>query len=107
MDHLVILGDFNAHHRLWEEARNTHLCTPPEALEAVQHVIKLMADHDLQMVLPRDKPTLQSTSSSNWTRLDKVLCTSHTHNSFTLCDVLHVLPHPLSIHVSHVQLPRH
>lgn len=98
-DHLVLLGDFNAHHHLWEEARNTHLCTLPEAQETAQQIIELMADHDLQMALPRDKPTLQSTSSGNWTRPDNVFCTTHTLDSFTLCDTAPRRHPPCTDHV--------
>jgi len=98
-DHIILLGDFNAHHFLWEEARNAHLCTPPEAQEVAQRIIELLVDRDLQMALPKDKPTLQSTSSGNWTRPDNVFCTAHTLDSFTLCDTAPRRRPPCTDHV--------
>jgi len=85
-NHIMLMGDFNAHHHLWEEAHNAHLCTPPEAQETAQRIIKLLADQDMRMALPRDRPTLQSSSSSNWTRPDNVFCTTHTLDAVTICD---------------------
>jgi hypothetical protein len=40
----------------------------------------------MQMALPKDRPTLQSTSTGNWTRPDNVFCTDHTLNIITQCD---------------------
>ena len=85
-DHMIWLGDFNAHHFLWEEERNAHLCTTGEAQEVAQQIIELMADYDMQMALPKGRPTLQSTSSGNWTRPDNFFCTAHTLNMITSCD---------------------
>lgn len=34
--HIILMGDFNAHHHLWEEARNDHLCASVEAQETAQ-----------------------------------------------------------------------
>lgn len=98
-DHIVILGDFNAHHHLWEEPRNIHLCTSQEAQDTAQRIIELMADFDLQMALPRDKPTLQSTSTGNWTRPDNVFCTTHTLEAFTTCDTAPRRRPPCTDHV--------
>ena len=84
--HMIWLGDFNAHHFMWEEERNAHLCNPADAQETAQQIINLMAEHDMSMALPKDRPTLQSTSSGNWTRPDNVFCTSHTLDAIKLCD---------------------
>ncbi|KAG2130234.1 hypothetical protein DEU56DRAFT_740829 [Suillus clintonianus] len=51
------------------------------------------------MALPKNKPTLQSTSSGNWTRPDNVLCTTHTIDSFTLCDTAPRRRPPCTDHV--------
>ncbi|KAG2117620.1 hypothetical protein DEU56DRAFT_717608, partial [Suillus clintonianus] len=51
------------------------------------------------MALPKDKPTLQSSSSGNWTRPDNVFCTSHTLHSFTLCDTAPRRRPPCTDHV--------
>lgn len=77
----------------------THLCTPPEAQEAAQRIIELLTDHDMRMALPRNKPTLQSTSSGNWTRPDNIFCTTHTLDTFTLCDTAPRRRPPCTDHV--------
>ncbi|KAG2051333.1 hypothetical protein BDR06DRAFT_852022, partial [Suillus hirtellus] len=51
------------------------------------------------MALPKDKPTLQSTSSGNWTRPDNVLCTTHTLDSFMLCNTIPRRRPPCTDHV--------
>ena len=85
-DHMLWIGDFNAHHFMWEEERNAHLCEPAEAQEVSQQLIELIADYNMQMALPKDRPTLQATSTGNWTRPDNVFCTDHTINIITQCD---------------------
>jgi len=85
-NHMLWLGDFNAHHFLWEEEHNTHLCNTAEAQETSQKLIDLIANYDMQMALPKDRPTLQSTSTSNWTRPDNIFCTAHTIEAIILCD---------------------
>ena len=85
-DHMLWIGDFNTHHFMWEEERNAHLCETAEAQEVSQQLIELVADHGMQMALPKNRPTLQSTSTGNWTRPDNVFCTDHTLNVITQCD---------------------
>ena len=84
-DHMVWLGDFNRHHPLWDESSNSHLFTSL-ALTAAQKLIDLLADYGLTQILPRNKPTLQSSSSKNWTRPDNVFCTEHTCSALVSCD---------------------
>ena len=84
-DHLVWLGNFNCHHPLWDEDRNNHLFTEA-ALAASQKLIDILADYGLTQILPKDIPTLQSTSSGNWTRPDKVFCTDHTCGTLVSCN---------------------
>ena len=84
-DHLVWLGDFNRHHPLWDESSNSHLFTSP-ALNAAQKLIDLLADYGLTQILPRNKPTLQSSSTKNWTRPDNTFCTEHTCDTLISCD---------------------
>jgi len=84
--HMIWLGDFNAHHYMWEEERNAHLCDPVEAQETAQQLIDLMATHNMQLALPKDLPMLQSSSTGNWTRLDNVFCTAHTIDVISQCD---------------------
>ena len=83
-DHMIWLGDFNRHHPLWDEERNSHLFTNA-VLEAAQKLINVLADYGMVQALPKDLPTLQSTSSGNWTRPDNVFCTDHSEQLITLC----------------------
>ena len=83
-DHMIWLGDFNRHHPLWDEERNSHLFTNA-TLEAAQKLINVLADYGMVQALPKDLPTLQSTSSGNWTRPDNVFCTDHSEQLITLC----------------------
>ena len=84
-DHMVWLGDFNHHHLLWDKSSNSHLFTTP-TLTTSQKLIDLLADYRLTQILPRNKPTLQSLSSKNWTRPDNTFCTEHTCNVLVSCD---------------------
>ncbi|KAJ8589707.1 hypothetical protein M405DRAFT_700139, partial [Rhizopogon salebrosus TDB-379] len=68
---MIWLGDFNRHHPLWDEDRNTQLFTN-QYLDAAQPLLDLIADYGMIMTLPKGLPTLQSTSSKNWTRPDNV-----------------------------------
>ncbi|KAJ8579808.1 hypothetical protein M405DRAFT_855106 [Rhizopogon salebrosus TDB-379] len=51
------------------------------------------------MTLPKGLPTLQSTSSKNWTRPDNVFCTDHTSDSFLSCTTNPALHGPATDHV--------
>ena len=82
-DHLICLGDFNRHHPVWEDKRNSHLLTTCY-LEHVQALINLLADYSLFMLLPKDYPTLQASNTKNWTRVDNVFCSDHTAECFTV-----------------------
>ena len=84
-DHLLWIGDFNRHHPLWDENRNNHLFTPA-ALASSQKILDILADYGLTQLLPKDIPTLQSTSSRNWTRPDNVFASEHTCLSLISCD---------------------
>ena len=84
-DHLLWMGDFNRHHPLWDEDRNNHLFTPA-ALTSSQKILDILADYGLTQLLPKDIPTLQSTSSRNWTCPDNVFASEHTCLSLISCD---------------------
>ena len=45
-DHMMWCGDFNRHHPLWDEERNSHLLTAG-ASSAAQPLIALLEDHDM------------------------------------------------------------
>ena len=83
-DHMFWLGDFNRHHPMWDEERNSHLFTNP-ALDAAQKLLDLVSDYGMVQALPKDIPTLQSSSTGNWTRPDNVFCTDHSTETITSC----------------------
>ena len=76
-DHMFWLGDFNRHHPMWDEERNSHLFTNT-ALDAAQKLLDIVSDYGLIQALPKDLPTLVSSSTGNWTRPDNVFCTDHS-----------------------------
>ena len=84
-DHMVWLGDFNHHHPLWDEEWNNHLFTTT-VLASSQKVLDLLADYGMTQALPKDLPTLQSSSTGNWTWPNNVFCTEHTSEYLTLCN---------------------
>ena len=57
-EHMVLLGNFNLHHLLLDKEHNMHLFTRSN-LEKSQALIDILAEFNLQMVLPKDNPTLQ------------------------------------------------
>jgi endonuclease/exonuclease/phosphatase family metal-dependent hydrolase len=79
--HVLWVGDFNHHHPLWEEMRNQHLFNYIHA----QPLIDLIANYGMIQLLPLGIPTLQSTSSKNWTRPDNVFGMEHTNNTLIEC----------------------
>jgi len=83
---MIWAGDFNRHHPLWDEIRNSHLFTEA-ALTATQPLLDLLGIHHMKMALPRDTPTLESTATKNLTRVDNVFCSADMLQSFLLCDV--------------------
>jgi hypothetical protein len=50
-DHLILAGDFNRHHPMWDEESDDRLFTP-RALEDAGKLIELLADLNLKMALP-------------------------------------------------------
>ena len=82
---VIWLRDFNRHHPMWDEERNAHLFTRA-VLEAVQPLLDMVSTHDMRMVLPKDIPTLEASSTKNYTRVDNVFCSVELHKLFILCD---------------------
>src|SRR5882724_4911645 len=74
-EHTIWLGDINLHHPLWDKECNSHLFTRGN-LEKSQLLIDVLAEFDLQMVLPKDVPMLQALVTGNHTRPDNVFVSS-------------------------------
>src|SRR5882672_6317821 len=82
--HILWLGDFNSHHPMWDEARNSHLFMRA-SLDRAQDTIEVAADHDLQMILPKGAPTLQAMATGNLTRMDNIFVSSCLAGTVTEC----------------------
>src|SRR5882672_434169 len=81
---IIWVGDFNLHHPLWDETRNTHLFTRTN-LEKVQCLIDASAKLDLQMALPKGTPTLHASATGNYTRPDNVFISSTLTDTLICC----------------------
>jgi hypothetical protein len=89
------MGDFNRHHPLWEDIRNRHLYN----YAASQPLIDMLADYGLIQILPKNIPTLQSTSTDNWTRPDNVFGTEQLLEAVVTCDTDPSLRGPYTDHI--------
>ena len=56
--HMIWAGDFNRHHPLWDDDKDTHLFTN-QALRSAEGLIEQLAEHGMEMALPKGVPTLQ------------------------------------------------
>jgi len=81
----IWLGDFNHHHLLWDEERNTHLFTRP-AMEATQPLLNMITRYNMKMALPKDIPTLEACTTKNYTQVDNVFCLASLLDAFITCN---------------------
>jgi hypothetical protein len=95
---VVLLGDFNRHHPLWDEDRNGHLFTAAN-LDLAQPLLDLTSKHGLIMALPKDLPTLQSMVSKNYTRPDNVFVSGTLAESLTSCTTIPEARPPCTDHL--------
>ena len=73
---ILLLGDFNRHHPMWDHPDNHHLFTTTN-MNSARPLLDIMATYNLKMALPPGIPTLRANVTGNLTRPDNVLCTSH------------------------------
>lgn len=85
--HLMIAGDFNCHHPLWDKDRNHHLFTPLN-LQKAQMILNLQSQLELMQVLPKGILTLVASNSGNHTRPDNVFISHTLIQRITTCTVL-------------------
>jgi endonuclease/exonuclease/phosphatase family metal-dependent hydrolase len=83
---MVWAGDFNRHHPLWDDDKDTHLFTR-QALRDTEGIIELMAEYGMVMALPKGIPTLQHMRSKNYSRPDNVICTATLQPYVVKCEV--------------------
>lgn len=95
-DHMYWMGDFNRHHPLWEEERNSHLESPEDLISPL---LDLIADFDMTMTLPAGIPTLQAMNSGNWTRPDNVWRSDSPTDLTIICNVAPELRPPKTDHL--------
>ena len=61
---VVLLGDFNHHHSMWEPSKNDHLKSSDQLLNPL---LKLIVNMRLKMILLCSTPTLEACNTGNWT----------------------------------------
>jgi len=79
----IWLGDFNRHHPMWDDDRNVGLFTRAN-LDAAEGLIELVANHGMEMTLPKGIPTIKNTQG-NYTRPDNVFCSADIEDWVTQC----------------------
>jgi ribonuclease HI len=106
--HMIWAGDFNRHHPLWDRDEDIHLFTR-QATRDAEGLIRLLADHDMQMVLPKGVPTLQHMRSKRYSRPDNVFSTPGIEDLVIKCEVDASLRPTSTDHfpvITHVLLPQ-
>ena len=101
--HTIWLGDFNLHHSMWDEGRNSHLFTR-ENLDKSQLLIDMIAEFNLQMVLPKDILMLCTLTSGNYTRPDNVFISSSLTDTIIHCKTL---PEECPARSNHIPITTH
>jgi hypothetical protein len=84
--HLILAGDFNRHHPLWDDDKNTHLFTQQASRQA-EGLVNLIATYDLNMPLPKGIPTLQHMVTKQYSRPDNVFNTPGISEFITKSEV--------------------
>ena len=84
--HMIWAGDFNRHHPLWDRDEDIHLFTR-QATRDAEGLISLLADYEMEMVLPKGVPTLQHMRSKRYSRPDNVFSTPGLQEMVSSCEV--------------------
>ena len=85
--HMIWAGNFNRHHPLWDDDQNTHLFTQ-QSLRNAEGIIDLLAEHDMEMTLPKGVPTLQHMRTKRYSRPDNIFCSASIKPYVTKCEVV-------------------
>lgn len=81
----VWLGDFNRHHPMWDEPRNSQLFTRSN-IESAEFLIHKMADWGMSLALPPFLPTRKGWGpNANHTRCDQVFITANALEAVIEC----------------------
>jgi ribonuclease HI/endonuclease/exonuclease/phosphatase family metal-dependent hydrolase len=84
--HMVWAGDFNRHHPLWDNDEDVHLFTRAATTNA-ESLIGILAEYEMQMLLPKGIPTLEHMRTKKYSRPDNVFSTPGIQDSITRCEV--------------------
>ena len=84
--HMLLMGDFNRHHPLWDDDKDTHLFTR-QASRAAEGLIGLIATYELAMALPKGIPTLQHMVTKRYSRPDNIFNMPGLSGLITKCAV--------------------
>lgn len=88
-------GDFNKHDSLWAGPNLSASVAPDEALD----LLTLLADHDLDLVLPPGTLTHQSAAHKTWNTIDLVFTSADISDAIITCTALPDLPIPGADHL--------
>ena len=69
---------------MWDEERNHHLFMAV-ALREADKLIRMAADYDMEIILPKGIPMLEAMATKNWTRPDNVFCSSNMVSKVVYC----------------------
>ena len=106
--HMIWAGDFNRHHPLWDRDEDTHLFTR-QATRDAEGLLEVLADYEMQMLLPKGVPTLQHMRSKRYSRPDNVFSTPLLQDAIIKCEVDPTIRPTATDHfpvVTHIQLPQ-
>ena len=95
---MIWVGDFNRHHPLWDEDRNSHLFTSSN-LDAAQPLLNLLAANNMRMALLKGILTLEAMNTKKYTRLDNVFCSSELLGTFISCNTEPEMRPPCTDHL--------
>jgi ribonuclease HI/exonuclease III len=84
--HMIWAGDFNRHHPLWDRDEDEHLFTR-QAIRDAEGLIGLLADYEMEMLLPKGIPTLQHMRSKKYSRPDNIFSTPGLQELVSRCEV--------------------
>lgn len=85
--HDIWIGDFNCHSPIWDDPRNVQLFTA-EASRKAERLTTMAANWEMEMALPAGLPTLEHTTSKNWTRPDNIWVNEALKTHIVKCDVM-------------------
>jgi len=94
---LILAGDFNRHHPMWDDESDDRLFTP-RALEDAGKLIELLADLNLKMALPKGQPTLEHMVTKRFSCPDNIWCTEDIYDQVIHCEVDPSLRLPVTDH---------